>query len=167
MSCSKASASLGRLAARTRPLASRTTLSFLPQPSSSSAPVCALTTNVPSRSISSSTATRQRAITPSLVLRSGPRPATSSSPSPSDILARNGPLGSTLSPNDILSFFAKEPFPAANLLGNDAELATRAMTHESYMLGREGHNRRLAFLGMSCSTVPFHRSSSPSLALLT
>ncbi|PWY97229.1 hypothetical protein BCV70DRAFT_70224 [Testicularia cyperi] len=56
-------------------------------------------------------------------------------------------LGSDLTPQQILAHFSKPPFSDGNVLGNNAELATRAMTHESYRYAKEGQNRRLAFLG--------------------
>lgn len=58
-------------------------------------------------------------------------------------------FGSQLTPQTIHAHFGKSPFAIAstNLLGNNEEIAARAMTHESFRNGRQGHNRRLAFLG--------------------
>ena len=49
----------------------------------------------------------------------------------------------------MLSHLSSAPFSSTSpdLLGSNAELALRAVTHESYLNAREGHNRRLAFVG--------------------
>ncbi|PWN49048.1 hypothetical protein IE53DRAFT_318313 [Violaceomyces palustris] len=86
-------------------------------------------------------------------LPSSKSPSASSSASPSSSSpSKSGPipsptLGTDLTPERILSHFQQPPFPSQNVLGNDSEIATRAMTHESYKYGKEGQNRRLAFLG--------------------
>lgn len=61
----------------------------------------------------------------------------------------NTSFGSKLTPQKILAHFGQSPFAigSTNLLGDNADLATRAMTHESYRTAIEGHNRRLAFIG--------------------
>ncbi|EPQ31411.1 uncharacterized protein PFL1_00746 [Pseudozyma flocculosa PF-1] len=77
-----------------------------------------------------------------------PPPSSTSAASASDLgRVPAQPLGANLSSQDILAHFSRPPFPSTNLLGNDAELAKRAMTHESFMYAKDGHNRRLAFLG--------------------
>ncbi|SHO77112.1 Uncharacterized protein MSYG_1452 [Malassezia sympodialis ATCC 42132] len=66
-----------------------------------------------------------------------------------------GPLGINLTPTDILSHLNSAEFssyrsssePSQRLLGAEETLATTALTHESWMHGLQGHNRRLAFLG--------------------
>lgn len=68
----------------------------------------------------------------------------------------SGPLGSNLEPSDILAFLNSPEFSSYQsasdahgaLLGDDATLAATALTHESWMHGVQGHNRRLAFIGM-------------------
>ncbi|KOS15592.1 putative mitochondrial ribosomal protein [Malassezia pachydermatis] len=67
----------------------------------------------------------------------------------------SGPLGSNLEPSDILAFLNSPEFSSYQsasdahgaLLGDDATLAATALTHESWMHGVQGHNRRLAFIG--------------------
>lgn len=67
----------------------------------------------------------------------------------------SGALGSDLKPADMLSFLNSEQFSSYRslsgdqhaLLGDNAVLAVTALTHESWMYGMQGHNRRLAFLG--------------------
>ena len=46
------------------------------------------------------------------------------------------------------SAYRSTSHPTATLLGNDEVLASTALTHESWMHGLYGHNRRLAFMGM-------------------
>lgn len=66
-----------------------------------------------------------------------------------------GPFGTNLTPADILSHLNSASFssyrsssePSQGLLGSEEALATTALTHESWMHGLQGHNRRLAFLG--------------------
>lgn len=77
-----------------------------------------------------------------------PRAETQSSVAPA--------LGTDLRPADMLALFNDPSFcayrstshPTATLLGNDEVLASTALTHESWMHGLHGHNRRLAFMGM-------------------
>ncbi|KAI3628417.1 hypothetical protein CBS14141_000120 [Malassezia furfur] len=67
----------------------------------------------------------------------------------------SGALGSDLKPADMLAFLNSEQFSSYRslsgdqhaLLGDNAALAVTALTHESWMYGMQGHNRRLAFLG--------------------
>ncbi|TKY89604.1 hypothetical protein EX895_001389 [Sporisorium graminicola] len=58
-------------------------------------------------------------------------------------------LGTNVTGEKVLSHFSSAPFSSSSsdLLGSNAELALRAVTHESYFNAREGHNRRLAFVG--------------------
>ncbi|KAJ9474136.1 putative mitochondrial ribosomal protein [Pseudozyma hubeiensis] len=58
-------------------------------------------------------------------------------------------LGTSITGQDVLSHFSSPPFSStsSDLLGSNPELALRAVTHESYLNAREGHNRRLAFVG--------------------
>lgn len=66
-----------------------------------------------------------------------------------------GPLGSDLKPADMLTFLNSNDFSSYRsisgnqnaLLGDNESLAVTALTHESWMYGLQGHNRRLAFLG--------------------
>lgn len=66
-----------------------------------------------------------------------------------------GPLGSDLKPADMLTFLNSNDFSTYRsisgnqnaLLGDNESLAVTALTHESWMYGLQGHNRRLAFLG--------------------
>lgn len=66
-----------------------------------------------------------------------------------------GALGSHLQPSDMLSYLNSGDFsafrsssdPSRPLFGDDEALASSALTHESWMHGMQGHNRRLAFLG--------------------
>lgn len=66
-----------------------------------------------------------------------------------------GPLGINLTPADILAHLNSAEFssyrsssePSQRLMGMEETLATTALTHESWMHGLQGHNRRLAFLG--------------------
>jgi len=72
-----------------------------------------------------------------------------------------GPLGINLTPTDILSHLNSAEFssyrsssePSQRLLGAEETLATTALTHESWMHGLQGHNRRLAFLGTHTSEL--------------
>lgn len=81
--------------------------------------------------------------------------------------ASSGPLGSELKPADMLSFLNSENFSSyrsissnQNSLFDDNEgLAVTALTHESWMYGLQGHNRRLAFLG---TCTPAHPRPSRS-----
>ncbi|KAF6767655.1 Ribonuclease III domain protein [Kalmanozyma brasiliensis GHG001] len=82
-------------------------------------------------------------------------PSTSAAASPSPIPTkgsdyRSSPaLGTKVTGETVLSHFSSAPFASSSsdLLGSNAELALRAVTHESYLNAREGHNRRLAFVG--------------------
>ncbi|KAJ1023147.1 hypothetical protein NDA16_003300 [Ustilago loliicola] len=58
-------------------------------------------------------------------------------------------LGSNVTGDNVLAHFSSAPFSStsSDLLGGNAEIALRAVTHESYLNAREGHNRRLAFVG--------------------
>ncbi|KAJ1034726.1 hypothetical protein NDA13_000982 [Ustilago tritici] len=58
-------------------------------------------------------------------------------------------LGTSVTGDSVLSHFSSAPFSStsSDLLGGNAEIALRALTHESYFNAREGHNRRLAFVG--------------------
>lgn len=58
-------------------------------------------------------------------------------------------LGSNVTGDTVLAHFSAAPFSStsSDLLGGNAEIALRAITHESYLNAREGHNRRLAFVG--------------------
>lgn len=64
-------------------------------------------------------------------------------------------MGANLTPTDILAHLNSAEFssyrsssePSKGLLGAEETLATTALTHESWMHGIQGHNRRLAFLG--------------------
>ncbi len=75
------------------------------------------------------------------------------SPSPASTRGagyRSSPaLGTQITGEQVLSHFSSTPFTSSSpdLLGSNAELALRAVTHESYLNAREGHNRRLAFVG--------------------
>lgn len=61
-----------------------------------------------------------------------------------------------VTPEDMLSFLNSNTFSTyqsnssspSTLFGKDVGLAVSALTHESWMYGAQGHNRRLAFLGM-------------------
>ncbi|WFD06393.1 hypothetical protein MVES1_001738 [Malassezia vespertilionis] len=74
---------------------------------------------------------------------------------PVNIRSPAGPLGGNVQPEEMLSFLNSanfSPYHSSSsadtaLLGSDAKLAQTALTHESWMYGLEGHNRRLAFLG--------------------
>ncbi|WFC99265.1 hypothetical protein MYAM1_002009 [Malassezia yamatoensis] len=60
-----------------------------------------------------------------------------------------------VTPEDMLSFLNSNTFSTyqsnssspSTLFGKDVGLAVSALTHESWMYGAQGHNRRLAFLG--------------------
>lgn len=58
-------------------------------------------------------------------------------------------LGTNVTGEQVLSHLSCAPFSStsSDLLGSNADLALRAVTHESYLNAREGHNRRLAFVG--------------------
>ena len=78
-----------------------------------------------------------------------------SAPTPSHVGRRGGEyrsspaLGLNVTGDHVLSHFSSPPFTStsSDLLGSNAQLALRAVTHESYLNAREGHNRRLAFVG--------------------
>lgn len=53
-------------------------------------------------------------------------------------------LGTNVTGDQVLSHLSSV---SSDLLGSDADIALRAVTHESYLNAREGHNRRLAFVG--------------------
>ncbi|SNX85781.1 uncharacterized protein MEPE_04490 [Melanopsichium pennsylvanicum] len=81
--------------------------------------------------------------------------SSTSAASPSSISARgvqyrsSQALGFNVTGDSILSHFSSALFSStsSDLFGSNAELALRAVTHESYLNAREGHNRRLAFVG--------------------
>ena len=58
-------------------------------------------------------------------------------------------MGTNVTGDNVISHFSSAPFSStsSDLLGANADLALRAMTHESYLNAREGHNRRFAFVG--------------------
>lgn len=81
--------------------------------------------------------------------------ATASHSRPPSAHTQGSEFGSHLQPSDILTFVNSPEFstyrsvssPSQGLLGNDEQLASLAFTHESWMHGMKGHNRRLAFMG--------------------
>ena len=64
-------------------------------------------------------------------------------------------LGTQLQPSDMLSYLNSEDFcvyrstsdPSQPLFGKEERLVSNALTHESWMHGLQGHNRRLSFIG--------------------
>lgn len=64
-------------------------------------------------------------------------------------------LGSQLQPSDMLSYLNSTDFcayrsmsdPSQPLFGKEESLVSNALTHESWMHGLQGHNRRLSFIG--------------------
>ncbi|KIS67900.1 mitochondrial 54S ribosomal protein mL57 [Mycosarcoma maydis] len=78
-----------------------------------------------------------------------------SAPSTSAVAARGAKLrsspalGTRVTGESVLSHFSSARFSStsSDLLGSNPDLALRAVTHESYLNAREGHNRRFAFLG--------------------
>lgn len=66
-----------------------------------------------------------------------------------------GAFNSHIQPSDMLSFVNSASFcsyqsksnPSKALLGSEETLVSHALTHESWMHGMQGHNRRLAFIG--------------------
>ncbi|SPO29491.1 uncharacterized protein UTRI_04774_B [Ustilago trichophora] len=105
----------------------------------------------PSSSLAWSSQARTFASAASTTASSSSSSSTSAA-SPSPISARGAEyrsspaLGTNVTGESVLSHLSSIS-TSSDLLGSNAELALRAVTHESYLNAREGHNRRLAFVG--------------------
>ncbi|GAK68085.1 uncharacterized protein PAN0_038d6318 [Moesziomyces antarcticus] len=92
-------------------------------------------------------------------------PVPSSRPSLRSADSRPSPaLGTRITGADVLAHLSGV---SSGLLDSNADLALRAVTHESYLNAREGHNRRLAFVGrrtLKLFTTLFLHSRLQSLA---
>ncbi|SJX64205.1 uncharacterized protein SRS1_14858 [Sporisorium reilianum f. sp. reilianum] len=71
------------------------------------------------------------------------------SPRGANLRSASPALGTNVTGEKVLSHFSSAPFSSSSsdLLGSNADLALRAVTHESFLNACEGHNRRLAFVG--------------------